>query len=286
MNQEEYDFLKGRYSSLAKELGYDGAFMWQSVGSTNDEARKAFSLNDTEFGRACDSHASAVFWALEQTAGRGRLGRTWDSEEGSGIYMSFVVRALEHVGALTIAAGASVCRSLREMGYDAMLKWPNDVLIDGKKVCGILSELIINENGMNYVVVGAGLNLTRSFAGDLSRTAISLKDVSSKDVSFAFGHSPKDDLERGMRLMMESVGSTVRHYFSRDKSIFIDLAKMYSATINSEVEVHNVHDRDGYLAIARDIDTDGALIVELSTGEYKKVFAGEVTLRRKRATNI
>lgn len=355
-SMEEFDFLKKEFVTAARAEGYMAALAWRTVGSTNDEAKRMFgsafypsdSESDSESGSRRDevhkgffsffadegcTPDSAVFWAFEQSAGRGRLGRNWVSSAGVGICMSFAVPAEGNMSAITIAAGVSLCMALRKCGYDARLKWPNDILIDGKKVCGILSERIGNEAGEDYVVVGAGLNSACTFTGELAETAVSLKDARKREIgkkseispsadapksdtdffcsaeitpdckeegivensdlysadsdfpdesvrAYVFGTSRRDDLLYGMKLMVGSIGRTVRNFRKINLSVIMDLARAYCVTINSRVEVHNVHDREGYFGIARDIDADGALIVELPGGERRRVFAGEVTLKK------
>lgn len=303
-NDRAFDraFLKEQFAIASQDAGYSTSFVWEEIGSTNDEAKKLFASPFTSERGVADDLESAVLWAFKQTAGRGRLGRTWDSPSGDGIYMSFVVSARGDISLITIAAGVSMCRILRTQGYEAQLKWPNDVLIGGKKVCGILSELIIGDDGRRYVVVGAGLNLSRTFDGELAETAVSLKNANrnsafSKAVfsesietpsglAFSgreaiFGLSEREDLLQGMRLMIDSVGRTVRNYEQIDRALIVEMAKMHSATIGNEVEVHNVHDREGYLGVALDIELDGSLVVELPGGERRRVFAGEVTLKKR-----
>ena len=99
--------------------------------------------------------------ALEQTQGRGRLGRSFFSPAGTGLYMSVLLRpslAPEDVPLITPAAAVAVCRALEELGSDrAQIKWVNDVYIGGRKVCGILTEA---GPGLGYVVVGVGVNVS------------------------------------------------------------------------------------------------------------------------------
>lgn len=279
LGKNDYAFLKERFAAVSGRAGYAASFVWEEIGSTNDEAKSLFASPRPSDASVAGSLQSAAFWAFRQTAGRGRLGRSWESPSGAGIYMSFVVPARTDIGLITVAAGVSMCLALRAEGFDARLKWPNDVLIGGKKVCGILSELILDDEGGRYVVVGAGLNLSHTFDGALAETAVSLKNAERRYPSA--GSSEGEDLLYGMHLMVDSVGRTVRHYDAMSPAQIISAAKDYSATIGNEVEVHNVHDREGYLAIARDIDIDGALVVELPSGERRRVFAGEVTLKKR-----
>lgn len=145
------------------------------------------TLNQTVFGknivymRVCDStnelakreitmpHGT-VFIANKQTKGKGRLGRSWESEKNSGIYMSMLIKEplpLTDVSQLTLVAGVAVCRAL---GYDTKIKWPNDIVIGTRKVCGILTE----KTG-DAIICGIGINVnTKSFPHHLSEIATSL----------------------------------------------------------------------------------------------------------------
>ena len=100
--------------------------------------------------------------AEEQTSGKGRRGRSWVSVPGQGVWMSFVLRPdveLENSSMLTLVAALAVEKGIKDAaGIDGKIKWPNDVLINGKKVCGILTELSAQMDELNYIVVGIGIN--------------------------------------------------------------------------------------------------------------------------------
>lgn len=104
----------------------------------------------------------AVLIALEQTAGRGRLARSWSSPSGTSLSMSALVRpGRGDVGLVPLVTGLGVARGLTTLGLEARLKWPNDVLVDGLKVCGVLAELVVDDRGL-AVVVGMGVNVSQT----------------------------------------------------------------------------------------------------------------------------
>lgn len=128
-----------------------------TVISTQEEAKKLAESGVPE--------GSAVM-AEEQTGGRGRMGRKWHSPRGKGIWMSVVLRPnlpLSLTPQLTLLAGVAVCTAIREVtGVDAGIKWPNDLLAGGRKICGILLESSLRESGLHYCIAGIGIavNLT------------------------------------------------------------------------------------------------------------------------------
>jgi BirA family biotin operon repressor/biotin-[acetyl-CoA-carboxylase] ligase len=132
-----------------------------------------------ELATADEPHGSLVI-AEEQTAGRGRLGRGWHSEKTSGIYLSVVLRppfAPLHAPVITLAAGLAARDAVANAtGHQPELRWPNNLLIRGKKVCGILTEMQAEAQRLHYVVVGIGVNVNHGrFPGELERIATSLR---------------------------------------------------------------------------------------------------------------
>ena len=132
-----------------------------------------------ELGYA-DEPEGAVVLAEEQTAGRGRAGRSWHSERGAGLYVTLLLRPkLSPVQAplLTMLAGLSAHTAvLAQTGLSAELKWPNDLLLNGKKLGGILTEMYAEPNAVRFVIVGIGINVSQEkFPGELAGTATSLR---------------------------------------------------------------------------------------------------------------
>jgi BirA family transcriptional regulator, biotin operon repressor / biotin---[acetyl-CoA-carboxylase] ligase len=142
------------------------------AGSTNTIAMEAAAAGTSE---------GSVFLAEQQTAGRGRGNNLWHSAESAGIYCSVILRPAlppSEVLVLSLAAGLAVRAAVREIDPRLMpdLKWPNDLLIDGKKFCGILTEMNAEATRVRHIVVGIGVNVNQAaFPGDLQETATSLR---------------------------------------------------------------------------------------------------------------
>lgn len=139
------------------------------IDSTNLEAKRK-ALEGAQHG--------TVIVADEQSAGRGRLGRNWSSPAGMGIWMSLLLRPMfspQLAPKMTLLAAMSVVDVLESVGVNCSIKWPNDIVIHGKKVCGILTEMGTKGNAIDYVVVGIGINVFNDFfpeAIDLVATSI------------------------------------------------------------------------------------------------------------------
>ena len=202
---------------------------------------------------------SALVFAEAQTSGRGRLGRNWVSERG-GIYMSasmdFRVPVSE-IPKITLLFGLAVCRALEE--YGARIKWPNDVLVRGKKVSGILSEFT-GEDLAAKVVVGVGINVKNRIPEELKDRAISLSEV-SEDVSITGTFSR----------VCEEISKLVNG-FPENWSAILDEWRAKSDTLKREVRV-NLHG-EVIEGVALDVDEDGALIVRTRKG-LERVISGE-----------
>ncbi len=173
------------------------------IGSTNTAAMKAAAEGAPE---------GTVFLAEEQTAGRGRGANQWDSQRSAGIYCSAVLRPAlppSEVLVTTLAAGLAVQAAILHVDsrVTADLKWPNDVLIDGKKVCGILTEMNAEATRVHYMVVGVGINVNQtSFPADFVATSLRLEtgsDWSRVELAAALLKS----LDREYRQLVEDPGA-------------------------------------------------------------------------------
>lgn len=141
------------------------------TGSTNDAARQLAEQGAAE---------GTVVVAEEQALGRGRLGRSWLSERGAGIYVSILLRPVVKPGdatVLTLVAAVAASEAIEQAcGLTADIKWPNDLLLSGRKCCGILSEMQADKDGIRYVIVGIGINVNHSaFPEELGQRATSLR---------------------------------------------------------------------------------------------------------------
>ena len=146
--------------------------VYDSVDSTNNEAKRR---------AACDGGVR-LYAASHQTAGRGRRGRSFYSPADTGLYMTLALpidRELSELQPVTCAAGAAVCEAIEDLtGRAAGIKWVNDIMLDGKKVAGILAELIGSDIGETAVIIGVGINLTtESFPAEFAERAGSIGEV-------------------------------------------------------------------------------------------------------------
>jgi BirA family biotin operon repressor/biotin-[acetyl-CoA-carboxylase] ligase len=144
--------------------------------STNDEAAR--------LARAGARHGTVVI-ATTQSAGRGRDGRPWASPPGFGVYLSAVVRSplpLVEVPPMTLAIGIGLCDAIRSTGVHACLKWPNDALVDNKKIAGVLVEAQSQGNKLEAVVIGIGVNIGGEVPPEIAGIATTLEAASGKPI--------------------------------------------------------------------------------------------------------
>ncbi|MFH1790484.1 MAG: biotin--[acetyl-CoA-carboxylase] ligase, partial [Candidatus Omnitrophota bacterium] len=228
------------------------------------------STNDIAYGLAEKGAAEgAVVIAEKQERGRGRLGRKWISPSG-GVYMSCVIKPdilPREIQEFTLVTALALCDAIRIVtGLKPGVKWPNDVYINGKKVCGILTEMKAETDRIDFVIVGIGVNVNTG-QGMLPDTATSLKKEKGCHVS-------RIDIARQILMELES------KYFLFRRDGFQGMRKAIKAlscTIGNRVEVATHNSR--YAGLAEDIDNEGALIVKMPGGECRRVLSGDVTLK-------
>src|SRR5207249_7050697 len=165
---------------LAKGTIFSHIHHYYRIGSTNTQAMEAAAAGASE---------GSVFLAEEQTAGRGRGAHTWHSARSVGIHCSVILRPAlppSEVLILSLAAGLAVHDAVRQMDsrIEPDLKWPNDLLVEGKKFCGILAEMNAEATRVRYIVVGIGINVNQTrFPDELRLTATSLRLATGTDWS-------------------------------------------------------------------------------------------------------
>jgi BirA family biotin operon repressor/biotin-[acetyl-CoA-carboxylase] ligase len=239
---------------------------FDSIDSTSNHA-KAIALKGAKEG--------TVVIAEEQTKGRGRLGRSWLSPKGQGIWMSIILRPdiiPTHAMKVTQIVAAAITKALRKFTKDdVLIKWPNDIVLHKKKVCGILTEMSAEIDKVNFVIVGIGVN------ANMDETILP-KDLEDKAVSLA---KYMDDNISRREIVKEILYEFEKLYmdFIESKSIHksINICRQYSATLNNPVRIIS---KDGEVkARAIDLSEDGQLIVEYEDGRVEKVFSGEVSVR-------
>ena len=211
--------------------------------------------------------------AESQSAGKGRRGRTWVSPKGSNIYMSLLIRPKftpEKARMLTLIMALAVAKAINKVtGLSANIKWPNDIVINNKKVTGILTEMIFRGNVNPYVIIGTGINVNiEEFPDDIKDMASSLK------------------LESGKYEIREDIISSTINFFEKYYEKFLineNLSQLKCEyellLVNKDKEVKVLGEKEPYTAIALGIDNEGELLVRKNNGAVEKIYAGEVTVR-------
>ena len=207
-----------------------------------------------------------------QMAGRGRRGREWFSPEGSGIWMSLLLRpalAAEKISMLTIITAMAVYDGLAPLVSDLSIKWPNDLLIGQKKVCGILTEMVPSESSLPLVVVGIGINVnTEDFPEDLAEIATSLRAAAGK--SF--------DRSRIIADIMQAFEA--RYAQLTACGDLRDMREAYEDRLVCKNRRINMISPAGVTSgTAEGIDDLGHLLVRMAGGSLQSVMSGEISVR-------
>ena len=233
---------------------------FDSVSSTMDEAFRLGMEGAPE---------GTVVVTETQTKGRGRLGRTWASPKGKGIYFSIVLRptcSAADAARLTLAAAVAVSEATEKVsGLQPRIKWPNDLLLNDKKVCGILTELRAEVDRAQFVIVGFGLNVNNT-ASQLLPEAVSLREVKGERVSRValLQQILRSFEERYLAIPSEGYGPVFEEWRRR------------SATLGRRVRF--VERQKTFEGTAIDLAEDGGLMVKLASGEVVKRMAGDILL--------
>ena len=233
-----------------------------TTASTNLLAREAGARGDREIG---------VFAALQQTAGRGRRGRTWISDTQDGLWFSFLLRPEMEprtASMLTLLFGLCILKAIQRVSdVPAGIKWPNDIisLQNGKKLCGILSETSMEDNLISYAVVGCGINVSQTaFPQEIQSAATSLLMEGAKITKASL-----------LTAVLQEVA--VRYpEFTADPSGFLSEYRANCATLGRPVRIESTVPAEG---IAQDISSSGDLLVKTSDGNIITCTSGEVSVR-------
>jgi BirA family biotin operon repressor/biotin-[acetyl-CoA-carboxylase] ligase len=238
-------------------------YYFDTIDSTNTKAKE---LAET-------GHPSGTFVvADQQTAGKGRRGRTWDSPAGNSIFMTLLLKPEinpNNASMLTLVAAMAVCSSVRKVtGAQAMIKWPNDIVVDGKKICGILTEMSAQFDYINHIVIGIGINVhNEDFPEEIRATAGSLLQACGK------------------RFHRADLIETFLEEFERVYAIYLQtedmtgLQKEYERLLaNMGRQVSVLDPKEPFEGRAMGITKRGELVVD--TWESRKlVSSGEVSVR-------
>lgn len=250
----------GILSGLATRAFGQNLYFYEETGSTNDDI-KGF----------CREPEGTLVVAETQNAGKGRRGRSWSSPPGENLYFSLLLKPEippEDTPAITLTAGLAVCETIRRItGLDAGIKWPNDVLAQGKKLCGILTEAVLEGDSLSYAVLGIGVNLNTEAFPPEAGIAGSLRMLTGREW----------DRRTFLQALLLNLEQRYETYLKSGFSGLLADYKALSVTLGKEVDIHG---RTSFFGRAVDIASDGSLLVETASGVVT-VRSGEATLRER-----
>jgi BirA family transcriptional regulator, biotin operon repressor / biotin---[acetyl-CoA-carboxylase] ligase len=232
--------------------------------STNDDA---FSL-----GNAGDPEGTVIV-ADKQNMGKGRMQRVWQSPPGSNIYTSIILRpqiTISKATQIPIAAGVAVAETLNNFCPDEVcLKWPNDVIIGGKKVCGILAQMTISTDAIDFVILGIGINVNirrDQFSQDIQETATSLAIETGREISrLELIISLYENLAKCYKQLLQNE-------FGHIRERWLQLSPMIGQTVRVMFKDDKIEGK------AIGLDDDGSLILLTDENKEVKVSAGDATI--------
>lgn len=242
------------------------------AGKTVHFARETDSTN-LWIKRLAKEGASEGTLALAefQSAGRGRLGRSWEVPEGTSVMMSILLRPKfepQYAPMLTLVMGMAVAKAVKKFGFDVSIKWPNDVVVSHKKICGILTEMGVRDGKIDYAVIGVGINVNiREFPEEMADKATSLYLESGREF----------DRSQIPGLVMEAF----EEYYEKFAATcdLSGLKEEYESILANYNQPVRVLAKEPYEGVARGITDGGELLVEKTDGTIVAVSAGEVSVR-------
>lgn len=268
LGRSETEYIKA--SIISKDLNTTyiakNLYVYHEVSSTNTIA-KFLSENGIENG--------SVIIAEKQNGGKGRSGKTWQSPLG-GIWLSIILNQdVDHskIPLITLATGVAVAKTLEKIGIEnAEIKWPNDIMIDGKKVCGILTEAVSKFNTVKNVIIGVGIDVNlnlKELPEELQNETTTIKNELGRKIS-------ENQLIKLFLEEFEKISELFNHH---DYEMILKEWRKQSYSIGKMVEVRKPYHKnyDGYVI---GISREGALVVEKTDGSFEKVMSGECIIKK------
>lgn len=247
-------------------------YTYDQVDSTNILAKKMAAEGKPE---------GTFVIAEEQTKGKGRMGRDWSSPHGKGIWFSFVLRPQippVRASEITFVIAVGVMEGIRRYsGREVKIKWPNDILLDQKKLVGILTEISAEIERINYIVAGIGINANQDiedFPEEIRSKATSLKLATAKEVN----------RNRLMALVIEELERIWILYQEEGFSAILRLWEVHNITLGKRVKAISF-DKE-LVGLAEKIDQEGYLIIRDDLGQEHRIVAGDVSLRKEDGSYI
>ncbi len=237
---------------------------FEQIDSTNEEAKRQAEKGAPD---------GSLYVANHQTHGKGRRGRVWDSPAGKDIFFTLLFRPeipLDRVSMLTLVTAEAIAAAVEELAeVSCQIKWPNDILLNGKKICGILTEMNMEIDRVAYVVIGAGINVNRTeFEEEISDMATSIRKETGKKV------------ERNL-LLAKIIEAFFRNYHmflqALDMTPFLEDYNRRLVNVGREVKI--IRKQEEKICRALGINQRGELLVQNARGETEQICSGEVSVR-------
>lgn len=241
-------------------------FHHHTITSTNDKAKELAKNNPIN---------GCVVISEEQSSGKGRLGRNWTSPKNKGLWFSITLTPdipPTDASKITLIGAAAIYLALSELGLETLIKWPNDVILNNKKVSGILTEMSGELNAVNYIIMGIGVNVnidSSDFPSDILKTATSLKSETGKTIN----------RKKLLASILNNFEVLYDDFINNGNfETTLNISRKASILIGKDVQCIN----RGIVSYGKvlDIDDNGELIVDFGeNGGIKQIISGEVSIR-------
>lgn len=254
-----------RFLHISAPQYADHVMLADSLDSTNSEAKRL----------AADAWPDrSLVLSRRQTMGRGRQGRTWSSDDSGGLYLSILLRpelSPQALMPLTLLSALALREALSEFLPEAVgLKWPNDIIYQGRKLCGILCESVLEDAGIRQLVIGIGLNINqKTFSESLADKAISIRQITGLD------YDPNYIAARVVFYFEEYY----QRFLSSGQSFDPFIGEYRRACITLDQTVMLLQGDESYQAQAISVTREGYLVLRLDSGKELVVGSGEVSVR-------
>jgi len=260
-----------KYALATKSWGKGEMFLFETIDSTNMEGKRLANAGKPE---------GTVIISEEQSAGRGRKGREWQSAPLKGLWFSLILRpniSPFKATQLTFVIAIGVVKALQNLfpSEDIKIKWPNDIVYNGKKIAGILTEISSEIERINHLVVGIGVNVNHE-ENDFENASVDPLRIKATSLKIESGR--KINRIKTLQEILKETEKWYNIYIESGFEIITEEWKNNSVTIGKDVIVYT--DNEEISGRALDIDEIGALILRDNEGKERKIVAGDVSLRR------
>ncbi len=235
-----------------------------TLDSTNTYCKK---ISESEFTK------DTVVIADTQSQGKGTKGRSWISPKGKGLWFSILLKPsikLNDINFLTILTSTALYNTFLYLGINTKIKWPNDIYLNSKKLCGILTESKISKNKVEYVIIGIGINVNL----ELSDFSDELKNIATSLLISTVKYFEREDI---LSIFLENFYEQYNELLNGNKDNILRIYKNNSLILNREVNLE--YKNSIRKVIPMDILEDGSLLIKNSNDEIEKIISGEISVR-------